>query len=88
MYLGGDESLTSLKWLKDNVLEGHGALGRLYPQKTWTSPNRNIAVNNGLSCPDHPEYGSWGGRYQMTKGGYFTDAIDDYVANMLNAAGA
>lgn len=88
MYLGGDESLTSLKWLKENVLEGHGPMGALYPQKTWTAPNPNGAmkegdtpswfffVNNGLSFPAHPEYGSWGGRYQMTEGGFYRDATD------------
>jgi len=88
MYLGGDESLTSLKWLKEHVLEGHGPLGALYPQKTWTAPNPNGAMkegdtpswffflNNGLSCPEHPEYGSWGGRYQMSEGGYYRDATD------------
>lgn len=91
MYLGGDESLTSLAWLKENVLENHGPMGKLYPTKTWTAPNPNgvvkegdtpswfFFVNNGLSCPEHPEYGSWGGRYQMTpipRGGYYSDATD------------
>ena len=98
MYLGGDESLTSLKWLKENVLDGHGPLGKLYPQKTWTAPNPNGAmkegdtpswfffVNNGLSCPEHPEYGSWGGRYQLTKDGYYTDATDSFNGNKLARA--
>lgn len=88
MYLGGDESLTSLAWLKENVLENHSPMGKLYPTKTWTAPNPNSVikegdtpswfyfVNNGLSCPEHPEYGSWGGRYQKTEGGYYIDATD------------
>lgn len=29
VYLGGDESLTSLAWLKENVLENHGPHGKL-----------------------------------------------------------
>lgn len=98
MYLGGNESLTSLKWLKENVLEDHGALGKLYPQKTWTAPNPNGVVkegdtpswffffNNGLSCPEHPEYGSWGGRYQMTENGYYRDATDNFEGENIARA--
>lgn len=88
MYLGGDESLTSLAWLKENVLENHGPMGALYPTRTWTAPNLHgvvkegdtpswfFFVDNGLGCPEHPEYGSWGGRYQMTEAGYYRDATD------------
>jgi hypothetical protein len=88
MYLGGNESITSMQWLKENVLEGHGPMGALYPTKTWTAPNPHgvvkegdtpswfFFVNNGLGCPEHPEYGSWGGRYQMTEGGFYRDATD------------
>jgi hypothetical protein len=88
MYLGGDESLTTLEWLKENVIEDHGPLGSLYPQKTWTAPNPHSALKegdtpswfyflkNGLNSPEHPEYGGWGGRFQKHKDGYFCDARD------------
>ncbi len=88
MYLGGDESNTSMQWLKEHVLENHGPMGALYPTKTWTAPNPHGVVkegdtpswffflNNGLSCPEHPEYGSWGGRYLKTEAGYYRDATD------------
>ena len=88
MYLGGDESLTSGAWLKANVIENHGPLGALYPVNTWTAPNPHGAMKegdtpswfyfleNGLHVPEHPEYGSWGGRYQKTKNGYYRDAQD------------
>ena len=33
MYLGGDESLTSLAWLDEHVRQNHGPLGALYPPK-------------------------------------------------------
>ncbi len=90
MYLGGDESITSLDWLKENVIENHGALGALYPQKTWTAPNPYGALKegdtpswffflkNGLNFPQHPEYGGWGGRYQKNDKGYFSDAVDTF----------
>lgn len=86
MYLGGDEHLTSMEWLKANVLENHGPLGQLYPQRTWTDPNPFGAMKegdtpswfyflqNGLNIPEHPEYGGWGGRYQKNNTGYFSDA--------------
>lgn len=88
IYLGGDESLTSPEWLRENVLENHGPLGKLYPTKTWTAPNPHGAMkegdtpswffflNNGLNVPDHPEYGGWGGRFLKTKEGYYNDAVD------------
>ena len=98
MYLGGDESLTSLQWLKENVIEEHGPLGKLYPQKTWTSPNLNKAMKegdspswfffipNGLNSPEHPEYGGWGGRYNRTPAGYYRDAMDDFNGEKLARA--
>lgn len=90
MYLGGNESLTSLEWLNENVLKNHGPLGLLYPPKAWTAPNTYGAMKegdtpswfyflrNGLNYPQHPEYGSWGGRYQKDKKGYFSDASDQF----------
>jgi hypothetical protein len=88
MYLGGDESLTSLAWLNAHVREGHGPLGALYPPRTWTAPNPHSALKegdtpswffflpNGLSDPDHPEWGGWGGRYVRQEGRLFRDAPD------------
>ncbi len=90
IYLGGDESLTSLQWLKNNVLENHGPLGQLYPQKTWTEPNPHGAMKegdtpswfyfleNGLNYPACPGYGGWGGRYHKNNAGYFSDAASRF----------
>jgi len=76
LYLGGDESLVSRKWMDENIRQDHGPLGALYPPKTWTAPNPHSAIKegdtpswfyflpNGLSDPDHPEWGCWGGRFQ------------------------
>ncbi|MCB0632912.1 MAG: DUF1593 domain-containing protein, partial [Lewinella sp.] len=88
MYLGGQEQLTSLDWLKANVIDGHGPLGALYPQKTWTAPNPYGAMkegdtpswlyflDNGSQITEHPEYGGWGGRFQVEESGLYRDAQD------------
>jgi len=88
MYLGGDESLTSLDWLNAHVIEGHGPLGARYPQKTWTAPNPHGVMKegdtpswfyflpNGLQDPGRPEYGGWGGRFRQTAASYYADAVD------------
>jgi hypothetical protein len=88
MYLGGDQSLTSREWIDRNVRAGHGPLGALYPPKTWTAPNPHSALKegdtpswfyflpNGLSDPDHPEWGGWGGRFRRVRDRYYQDAED------------
>lgn len=90
MYLGGDESLTSLKWLQENVTTNHGKLGSLYPLKTWTEPNPHgvmkegdtpswfFFLKNGLNIPEKPMLGGWGGRFDRYVKGYYKDAKDPY----------
>jgi hypothetical protein len=88
MYLGGDESLVSRDWMETHIRRGHGPLGALYPPKTWTAPNPSGAMKegdtpswfaflpNGLSNPDHPEWGGWGGRFVRTRGRVYRDGQD------------
>lgn len=88
MYLGGDESLTSRAWVDGNVRLGHGPLGALYPDKTWTAPNPHGVLKegdtpswfyflpNGLGDAEHPEWGGWGGRFRHVRGRYYNDAKD------------
>ncbi|MBW3622341.1 MAG: DUF1593 domain-containing protein [Armatimonadetes bacterium] len=88
MYLGGDESLTSREWIETHVKDGHGPLGALYPMKTWTAPNPHSTLKEGdtpswfyflptgLSDPAHPEWGSWGGRFERAAGGLYRDVKD------------
>jgi len=90
VYLGGDESLTSMAWLKENVLENHGPLGKLYPTKTWTAPNPHgvmkegdtpswfFFLENGLNIPELPELGGWGGRFLKNEAGVYRDATDSF----------
>ena len=99
IYLGGNEDLTSMEWMRSNVLENHGPLGELYPRKTWTAPNPHgvmkegdtpswfYFLNNGLNVPEHPEFGGWGGRFQKNDKGYFSDAIDSFGNEAIARAG-
>ena len=87
MYLGGDESLTSQAWITTHIKEDHGPLGALYPIKTWTAPNPHGVLKEGdtpswfyflptgLSNPEEPGYGSWGGRF-ASGDTHFVDAVD------------
>lgn len=37
-------------------------------------------MNNGLSSPEHPNYGSWGGRYEFDdKNQIWTDTKDEVI---------
>jgi sialidase-1 len=88
MYLGGDEALTSRKWIDAHVRDNHGPLGALYPTRTWTAPNPHGTLKegdtpswffflpNGLGDADHPEWGGWGGRFEKAGGGPYRDARD------------
>jgi hypothetical protein len=88
MYLGGDESLTSRRWVDAHVRSGHGPLGALYPPRTWTAPNPHgtlkegdtpswfYFLDNGLNDPAHPAWGGWGGRFQKAPDGVWRDAQD------------
>ena len=88
MYLGGDEALTSRKWIDAHVREKHGPLGALYPTRTWTAPNPHGTLKegdtpswffflpNGLGDADHPEWGGWGGRFEKAGRGLYRDGRD------------
>jgi hypothetical protein len=57
--------------LKRDVLEGHGALGKLYPTNTGMAQKEGDTMTflrlipNGLNEPEHPEWGSWAGRFGL-----------------------
>jgi hypothetical protein len=48
MYLTGDESFTSLEWVRENVLN-MGPLGAMYPTTTYTAPNKHACERGGHS---------------------------------------
>lgn len=59
--------------LTRDMLTGHGPLGALYPHNT-THPQKEgdtmtflYIIPTGMNDPEHPEWGSWAGRYGRNK---------------------
>jgi hypothetical protein len=66
---GFDNASISNRWLAENIQQGHGPLGALYPDVAYgmegDTPSWLGLIPNGLNVPDHPEWGGWGGRYEL-----------------------
>jgi hypothetical protein len=66
---GIDNSTISTKWLAEHIQQGHGPLGAAYPDVAYgmegDTPSWLGLIPNGLSDPEHPEWGGWGGRYEL-----------------------
>lgn len=65
---GSNAEVTSAKWLAANIQQGHGPLGAAYPDVAYGMEGDTPAflnlIDNGLSDPEHPDFGGWGGRYE------------------------
>lgn len=63
-------------WLAQNIQQGHGALGAAYPDVSWgmegDTPSWLNLIPNGLNYPEHPDWGGWGGRYELYKPDFTT----------------
>ncbi len=81
------------KWVETNIRNNHGELGAEYPNysgdvvgiKEGDSPTFIYLIPNGLSDPEHPDWGNWGGRYQLnTANGsqWYEDITDQSGINM------
>lgn len=61
----------SNSWLAQNIQQGHGPLGAEYPDVAYgmegDTPSWLSLIPNGLNNPEHPEWGAWGGRYELYK---------------------
>ena len=68
-FRGGDFSLVDNPWLDEHIRKNHGPLGAEHPFTKFLmegdTPTFLFLINNGLSDPEHPNYGSWGGRYEF-----------------------
>lgn len=68
---GINNETLSNTWLAQNIQQGHGALGAIYPDVSWgvegDTPSYMSLIMNGLNNAEHPEYGGWGGRYELYK---------------------
>lgn len=61
--------LDSPAWLAKNIQQGHGPLGAVYPDIAYgmegDTPSFLGLIPNGLNDPEHPNYGGWGGRFEL-----------------------
>ncbi|RRB04813.1 DUF1593 domain-containing protein [Larkinella rosea] len=68
-FTGADFSLVDNPWLNEHIRKNHGPLGAEHPETKFLmegdTPSFFFLINNGLSDPEHPNYGSWGGRYEF-----------------------
>ena len=66
---GSNPEVCSNSWLAKNIQQGHGPLGTSYPDVAYgmegDSPSFLGLIQNGLNEPEHPNYGGWGGRYEL-----------------------
>lgn len=66
---GIDNRTASNAWLAENIQQGHGPLGAAYPDVAYgmegDTPSFLALIPNGLSVPDRPDWGGWGGRYEL-----------------------
>jgi hypothetical protein len=56
-------------WLAANIQQGHGPLGVEYPDIAYgmegDTPSFLGLIPNGLNNMEHPNWGGWGGRYEL-----------------------
>ena len=68
-FRGPDFSLVDNPWLDLHIRKNHGPLGAMYPRTTYLmegdTPSFFWALPNGLNFPEHPDWGGWGGRYEL-----------------------
>lgn len=64
-----DSERISNPWLAANIQQEHGPLGARYPDVAYGMEGDTPAflglIPNGLNAPEHPDWGGWGGRYEL-----------------------
>lgn len=67
-FAGGDFSVVTNEWLDQNI-RSKGPLGAEYPLWKYLmegdTPSFLNLIANGLNNPEHPDWGGWGGRYEL-----------------------
>lgn len=67
-FTGADFRIVDNPWL-DRHIRAKGPLGALYPMTKFLmegdTPSFLYLIDNGLGDPEHPDWGSWGGRYEL-----------------------
>ncbi len=66
---GPDFTLVDNPWLDKNIRQQHGPLGAQHPHTEYLmegdTPSFLGLIQNGLNSPEHPDFGGWGGRYEL-----------------------
>lgn len=66
-FVGADFTTVTNEWLDKNIRK-KGLLGAEYPRWEYLmegdTPSFLNLISNGLSNPEHPDWGGWGGRYE------------------------
>ena len=69
LFEGPDFSIVDNPWLDKNIRNNHGPLGAEHPHTEYLmegdTPSFLYLISNGLGDPEHPDRGSWGGRYEL-----------------------
>ncbi|MCE7798854.1 DUF1593 domain-containing protein [Sphingobium sufflavum] len=69
---GASQDSVSMAWLRENI-HSKGPLGALYPLPVYAmegdTPSFLSLIPNGLSVPERPDWGGWGGRYDRLSDG-------------------
>jgi hypothetical protein len=85
---GANNEVVSNKWLSENIQQGHGPLGALYPDVAYgmegDTPSWLMLIPNGLNNNAVPNYGSWGGRYEL----YQPEPLKTSVPPIFTGGGA
>ncbi|MCX6237971.1 MAG: DUF1593 domain-containing protein [Bacteroidia bacterium] len=67
-FAGADFTTVTNEWLDKNIRK-KGPLGAEYPRWEYLmegdTPSFLNLIDNGLSDPEHPDWGGWGGRYEL-----------------------
>ncbi len=70
-FEGVDNTKISNSWIAKNIQQNHGPLGAVYPDVAWgvegDTPAFLSLIPNGLNESEHPDWGAWGGRYELYK---------------------
>ncbi len=84
-FSGPDPLTVSHDWLSSHIRKG--PLGSLYPDYMFImegdTPSFLYLIPNGLGDPEHPDYGSWGGRYGRVNDGmgHYSDVVDNVTGS-------
>lgn len=101
-FMGGDFTIVDNPWLDEHIRNNHGPLGAQHPHTEYLmegdTPSFLGLVNNGLNNPEHPNFGGWGGRYELYIPLYkkymyepetrpiWTNAVDEVYSNITGSS--